>query len=76
MIKAARQSMLQIGSELLAKKKADLLAASGDKNHSDNESTGRDLLTLLIKANLATDVPESQRLSDEEVIARKSGHPT
>ena len=31
----------------------------------------RDLLTLLIKANMSPDIPESQRLSDEDVLARK-----
>ncbi|KAI0753248.1 cytochrome P450 [Daedaleopsis nitida] len=39
----------------------------------------RDLLTLLIKANLSTDVPASQRLSDEAVLARAflvTGHET
>jgi len=31
---------------------------------------GRDLLSLLVKANMATDIPESQRLSDKDVIAQ------
>lgn len=31
---------------------------------------GRDLLSLLLKANLAVDIPASQKLSDEEVLAR------
>jgi hypothetical protein len=33
---------------------------------------GRDLLTLLIKANMATDIPDSARMSDEDVLSRES----
>lgn len=32
---------------------------------------GRDLLTSLVKANADPDVPESQKLSDEEVLSRE-----
>ncbi|KAJ3479121.1 hypothetical protein NLI96_g9286 [Meripilus lineatus] len=71
----ARQSMLQIGAELLAQKKAALLTASENEGKGgipSNEIDGseRDLLTLLIKANIANDLPENQRLSDDEVIAQ------
>ncbi|KAF8214829.1 cytochrome P450 [Mycena galopus ATCC 62051] len=31
---------------------------------------GRDLLSLLVRANTAKDLPETQRLSDEDVLAR------
>ena len=34
------------------------------------KARSRDLLTLLLKSNMATDIPENQRLSDEDVIAR------
>lgn len=30
----------------------------------------RDLLSLLVRSNLATDRPENERLSDDDVIAR------
>ena len=33
---------------------------------------GRDLLSLLIKANMAADVPDSARMTDEEILARES----
>ena len=32
----------------------------------------RDILTLLLKANIAADIPAKQRLSNDEVLARKS----
>ena len=35
----------------------------------------RDILSLLVKANMAADIPESQRLSDEDVLVRiRRGH--
>jgi hypothetical protein len=30
----------------------------------------RDILSILIRANLASDLPDSQRLSDEDVLAQ------
>ena len=64
--------MRRIGAELVAKKKAAIIASSkkGGIDLSKRDVEGRDLLTLLIKANMASDIPENQRLSDEEVIAR------
>ena len=64
----------RIGMQLILEKKRAL------KAHADAEKRGvkrydlqgRDLLSLLIKANMATDIPESQRLSDEDVLARES----
>lgn len=35
-------------------------------------SPARDLLSLLVRANVAVDIPSNQRLSDEDIIARKS----
>lgn len=66
--------MMQIGSELVAERKAYILATAGEKNVkvSDSGFEGRDLLTLLMKANMASDIPESQRLRDEDVVARES----
>jgi len=33
---------------------------------------GHDLLSLLIKSNIASDVPESMRMSDSEILSRES----
>lgn len=65
--------MRRIGMQLIAEKKAAILATAGQdgKGVEKKDVHGRDLLTLLIKANMATDIPESQRLTDEEVLARK-----
>ncbi|KAF7792238.1 hypothetical protein EIP86_003274 [Pleurotus ostreatoroseus] len=67
----SQEVMRRIGLQLIADKKAAIQA----EKHSDKERlerkdmTDRDLLTLLIKANMATDIPENQKLSDEEVLA-------
>jgi len=31
----------------------------------------RDLLSLLLRANMSTDLPPSQRMTDDDVLARK-----
>ena len=67
----AQKTMGRIGLQLIAEKKASIIAASGESGVETKNVIGRDLLTLLIKANMATDIPESQRLSDEEMLARK-----
>ncbi|KZT05294.1 cytochrome P450 [Laetiporus sulphureus 93-53] len=71
---AAQAVMRRIGMQLIADKKAAILKAAEsekDKENDDGSSLhGRDLLTLLIKANMSTDIPESQRLSDADVLAQ------
>lgn len=63
--------MTQIGEELLTNAKAAALASATEKGEIEKNSLhGRDLLSLLVKANMATDIPESQKLSDKDVIAR------
>ncbi|CCM04147.1 uncharacterized protein FIBRA_06309 [Fibroporia radiculosa] len=65
----AQSVMRRIGMQLIADKKAEIIKAAnaGEKGGS---LQSRDLLTLLIKANMSTDIPENQRLSDEDVLAQ------
>ncbi|THH29155.1 hypothetical protein EUX98_g5030 [Antrodiella citrinella] len=65
----AMEVMHRIGMELIREKKAAIQheAISGIEK---KDVQGRDLLSLLIRANMATDIPESQRLSDEDVLAQ------
>nr|BAL05140.1 cytochrome P450 [Phanerodontia chrysosporium] len=65
----AQKVMSRIGMQLIEQRKAAILAEKG-KDVERKDLTGRDLLTLLIRANMATDIPEDQRLSDEEVLAQ------
>ena len=65
--------MRTIGLQLIAEKKASILAnAKEEKPVGKKDVHGRDLLTLLIRANMVADIPENQRLSDDEVLARES----
>ncbi|KAH9169235.1 cytochrome P450 [Lactarius sanguifluus] len=63
----------RIGSQLIQDKKAAVFAelssgASGVVEKHDVQ--GHDLLSLLIKSNIASDMPESMRMSDEEILSQ------
>jgi hypothetical protein len=55
--------MFRIANELLTESKA-VVAGTGEKRG------GRDLLSLLVQANMETDLPGNQRMSDQDVLAR------
>jgi hypothetical protein len=69
--KEARATMDKVGREILDKSKRNL-QTSGEKVEKSARLKGRDILTLLLRANTATDIREHQRMSDEEVLARTS----
>jgi 5,10-methylene-tetrahydrofolate dehydrogenase/methenyl tetrahydrofolate cyclohydrolase len=62
--------MNRIGSKLLANAKATIYATSKSNVVEKSDVVGRDLLSLLVKANMATDLKEEHKMSDEDVIAR------
>ncbi|KAF9815666.1 hypothetical protein IEO21_04456 [Rhodonia placenta] len=65
---AAQKVTRRIGLQLIAEKKAEIAKAA---QHGEKDTLrSRDLLTLLMRANMSTDIPENQRLSDEDVLAR------
>lgn len=64
----ARATMDRIGNQLLKDSKIALAKTDGEK---DERFKKRDLLSLLLKANLSTDIPENQRMNDRDVLARK-----
>jgi hypothetical protein len=74
----AGKVMNRIGRSLVNDKKKAILAAavpqgkysSGEAQIEKSSITTRDLLSRLMAANMATDLPENQRLSDEDVLAR------
>lgn len=81
---AALKTMRRIGSKLIASKKAEVLGSAGvphiNSEHSRNvdakvgkqDVKGRDLLSLLIKSNMAGDLAEGERMTEEEILARES----
>jgi hypothetical protein len=63
--------MTRIGTELLFQSKTAISSSEQNKSSTDSKNgPSRDLLSVLVKANIAIDIPNSQRLSDEEVISR------
>ncbi|KAF9235971.1 cytochrome P450 [Melanogaster broomeanus] len=81
-VQVSHRTMQRIGRELLTSAKAVARAGAKETGEIDKSSIhGRDLFTQLVKANMATDIPESQRLSDEDVLGQFStflitGHET
>ncbi|KAI0033003.1 cytochrome P450 [Vararia minispora EC-137] len=70
-VRDAQNTIRRIGMRLIAEKKA--AAASSATSASSvrkNDIEGSDLLSLLIKANIATDLPERSRMSDEDILAQ------
>jgi hypothetical protein len=63
--------MYAIGMQIVSKSKAEINASKGEKNLGKS----RDLLSTLLKANLSTTIPETQRLNDAEIVGRKSCFP-
>ncbi|KAJ7664450.1 cytochrome P450 [Mycena polygramma] len=64
LVQAAREKMFGISRQLLDESKA-FLEAKGLGTDSS-----RDLLTILVKANLGLGVPENQRLTDSDVMSQ------
>ena len=67
--------MRSIGQNVISQKKAEILSSSeiDSKGRVEKKNIqGRDLLSLLMKANMATDIPDHARMTDEDILARKS----
>jgi hypothetical protein len=58
--------MRRIGLQLLQESKNEMA-----ENGTFEKGRSRDLLSLLVRANTSKDIPASQRLSDEDVLARE-----
>ncbi|KAF5318106.1 hypothetical protein D9619_012269 [Psilocybe cf. subviscida] len=71
-VKLASRTMERIGAELLRDSKAAVQKESLENGKAQSKDTWRrrDLLSLLLKANMATDLPPSQRMSDADVVAQ------
>jgi hypothetical protein len=65
----AQRTMTRIGSQLLRDSKASIEASKGGSVEKSSWQA-RDLLSLLVRANMATDLPDSQRLTDADVLSR------
>ena len=64
-----------IGQNVISQKKAEILSSSETDSKGRVEKKniqGRDLLSLLMRANMATDIPDHARMTDSDIQARKS----
>jgi len=69
------KSFRSVGEGLISQRKAELLATakSNPKGGIEKKTVqGWDLLSLLIKAHMATDLPDGACMTDEEVLWRES----
>ncbi|WWC91006.1 uncharacterized protein L201_005945 [Kwoniella dendrophila CBS 6074] len=69
-IQASSDKTKEIGRKLIEDKKKVILAAHTDGHLEKKEDIGNDLLSHLIKANMASDLRPDQRLTDDEVLAQ------
>ncbi|KAF9480874.1 cytochrome P450 [Pholiota conissans] len=60
----ASKTMFSIGAQLLADSKAS------NATQNEKSSHARDILSILVHANSATDLSENQRLNDKDVLAQ------
>lgn len=63
--------MNRIGRELVEERKSAVLGEKRKDNVDRAELVGRDLLSALIQSNMDTELSDNQRMSDEDVLARK-----
>lgn len=71
-IAKAKKIMHRVGLELIREKRARIMGMSHrEKAEKQTDMQSRDLLTLLIKANMGLDIPEHQRMSEEDILARE-----
>nr|XP_031861425.1 uncharacterized protein CI109_003029 [Kwoniella shandongensis]KAA5528497.1 hypothetical protein CI109_003029 [Kwoniella shandongensis] len=68
-IKESTHVTERIGRRLVEDKKKAVLAAHA-QGFEKGQDIGHDLLSILIKANMASDVKPEQRLTDDEVLAQ------
>ncbi|KAJ7328051.1 cytochrome P450 [Mycena albidolilacea] len=64
-IEGSQTTMRVIGQRLLHESRQNISAGS-----SADSAASRDLLSLLVRANMSKDVSEAQRLSEEDVLAQ------
>ncbi|EIN14705.1 cytochrome P450 [Punctularia strigosozonata HHB-11173 SS5] len=66
----AQATMKRIGYRLIAEKKAAIRAENHGARVEKSDVRDRDLLSLLVKASMAVDIPDDQKLNDEEILTQ------
>jgi hypothetical protein len=63
--------MDRVGLDLVSKMKDEVRASMAGGKVARKDFTSRDILSVLVRANMADDLPESNRLEDHEILARE-----
>ncbi|ODN87678.1 hypothetical protein L198_06902 [Cryptococcus wingfieldii CBS 7118] len=66
-IKRKRQQILEFSTKLAEEKKHDIWEQTYGEGIAKKQDVGKDLLSLLIKANIASDLTQDERLDDQDV---------
>ncbi|VDC00129.1 unnamed protein product [Peniophora sp. CBMAI 1063] len=79
-LQQANAVLHRVGSQMVAEKKSEVLAVAGS-SVDKAAFQSKDILGLLVRANMASDLPESSRMSDTEIVAQiptllAAGHET
>ncbi|KAF7288947.1 hypothetical protein MIND_01411100 [Mycena indigotica] len=75
LVQSAHRRMMKIGGKIVHESKAAILATGNEDDANEKDaltmlSRQRDLLSTLLKANMAPGLTERQRLDEEEVISQ------
>ncbi|KAG9015937.1 hypothetical protein FRB90_004113 [Tulasnella sp. 427] len=82
LVDRSKEVMARVGARLVRERRETVLASANSDGSVEQKSViGKDLLSVLIKSNMATDIKDSERMNDEEVIGQIStlliaGHET
>ena len=68
---AAMRTMRRVGTELIEERKKLFVDEKDPLAGASDDEQYKDLLSALVKANLDPSIPESQRMTDEEVLSRE-----
>ncbi|KAG9003792.1 hypothetical protein FRB93_010808 [Tulasnella sp. JGI-2019a] len=69
--KSSREVMDRVGRQLVQQKKAALLQETGHNGSLESKHVvGRDILSVLVKANIASNIKNSERMTDDEMIGQ------
>ncbi|KLO13381.1 cytochrome P450 [Schizopora paradoxa] len=67
---AAMRTMRRVGTKLIEERKKLFINEKGALAGASDDEQYKDLLSALVKANLDPSIPESQRMTDEEVLSQ------
>ncbi|KZV69585.1 cytochrome P450 [Peniophora sp. CONT] len=66
----ARAVLNRVGGKLIEERRRSVLGDIAQGSVKREDVQGKDILSLLVRANLATDLPAQSRLSDEDMLAQ------